>query len=74
MPELQMVVFRVPVDLLAEFDAIVRRLGMSRSEALRQAMKMFVSAARAPRVRKLYAMGKGSRIRAERLDELFSPA
>ncbi len=44
---------RVPSDLLREFDEVAQEHGMSRSEAIREAMKLFIRFSRVPGARKL---------------------
>ncbi len=44
---------RVPSDLLREFDEVAQEHGMSRSEAIREAMKLFIRFSRVPDARKL---------------------
>ena len=61
---------RVPRDLLYEFDLAAQSLGMTRSEAIREAMRLFIRVARAPTVKSLRGMASSSRIPAERLDRL----
>lgn len=44
---------RVPSDLLREFDEVAQEHGMSRSEAIREAMKLFIRFSRVSGVKRL---------------------
>jgi metal-responsive CopG/Arc/MetJ family transcriptional regulator len=64
---------RVPSDLLARFDDVAQEHGMSRSEAIREAMKLFIWFTQAPRAKKLVSILSDSRLDSVKLLELSSP-
>ncbi len=64
---------RVPSDLLQRFDMAAQEHGMSRSEAIREAMRIFIKFSRAPQVKKLRGLLGGSKLSAQQLLDLSSP-
>ncbi|MET1128029.1 MAG: ribbon-helix-helix domain-containing protein [Thermoproteota archaeon] len=57
---------RVPRSLLKEFDSVVQRHGLSRSEAVRDAMKLYIRYLVAPSVQELYG-----RVRSKLSEEVL---
>jgi len=64
---------RVPISLLSIFDSIAQEHGMSRSEAIREAMKLFIHAARSPSAKSLKGLLSGSRLGSELLLDWVAP-
>ncbi|BES82012.1 ribbon-helix-helix domain-containing protein [Pyrodictium abyssi] len=63
---------RVPQELLREFDRVAQEHGLSRSEAIREAMKLFIYYSKAPDVKKLRGLIEAS-IEAEEIDKFVLP-
>ncbi len=61
---------RVPSDLLREFDEVAQAHGMSRSEAIRESMRLFIKYSRAPTVKKVRGIVEGTKISVEKLEKL----
>jgi len=64
---------RVPTELLKRFDVVAQEHGMSRSEAIREAMKLFIKYMQAPAVKKLKAIVSESQLDSAKLLNLTSP-
>jgi len=64
---------RVPSRLLNEFDTVAQEHGMSRSEAIREAMKLFMRYTRAPQARSLKGLVSGSRLDSQLLLDQVAP-
>ncbi len=64
---------RVQSSLLIEFDRAAQQMGMSRSEAIREAMRFFIKYVRAPEARKLKGLMEGSKIPSDKLLSLVFP-
>lgn len=64
---------RVPTDLLQRFDSVAQEHGMSRSEAIREAMRIFIKFSRAPQVRKLRGILSNSKLNTNQLLDISSP-
>ncbi len=62
---------RVPSDLLREFDRIAQEHGLSRSEAIREAMRLYIRYSKAPSVKELKGIAEGTRIPLELLETLL---
>ncbi len=60
---------RLPKDLLEKFDEVVQRHGLSRSEAVREAMKLYIKYLEAPNIENIKSIAKGSRIKVGELEE-----
>ncbi len=65
---------RVPSELLREFDRVAQEHGLSRSEAIREAMRLFIRYSRAPTVKKIRGIVSGSKFSSETLAGMLSPA
>ncbi len=65
---------RVPSELLREFDRVAQEHGLSRSEAIREAMRLFIRYSRAPTVKKIRGIVSGSKLSSEALAGMLSPA
>lgn len=63
---------RVPQELLREFDRVAQEHGLSRSEAIREAMKLFIRYSRAPSVRGLRGIVRAG-VDPEQLDKYILP-
>ncbi|HIQ23422.1 MAG TPA: ribbon-helix-helix protein, CopG family [Pyrodictium delaneyi] len=63
---------RVPQELLQEFDRVAQEHGLSRSEAIREAMKLFIYYSKAPDVKKLRGIIEAD-IEAEEIDKFVLP-
>ena len=63
---------RVPQELLREFDRVAQEHGLSRSEAIREAMKLFIYYSKAPDVKKLRGIIEAD-IEAEEIDKFVLP-
>ncbi|BEP17102.1 hypothetical protein PYJP_04540 [Pyrofollis japonicus] len=63
---------RVPRDLLQEFDRAAQMHGLSRSEAIREAMKLYIRYAKAPEVKKLRGIAEAP-VSADDLDKYVLP-
>lgn len=62
---------RVPSDLLREFDRIAQEHGLSRSEAIREAMRLYIRYRKAPSVKELKGIAEDTRIPLELLEKLL---
>ncbi|RUM47476.1 MAG: hypothetical protein DSY37_02325 [Hyperthermus sp.] len=65
---------RVPSDLLREFDRVAQEHGLSRSEAIREAMRLFIRYSRAPDVKKLRGIVGNAKLSSEELELYVLPA
>ncbi len=63
---------RVPRDLLQEFDKAAQLHGLSRSEAIREAMKLYIRFAKAPEVKKLRGIAEAD-VSPEDIDKFVLP-
>ncbi|ALL01629.1 hypothetical protein Pyrde_1586 [Pyrodictium delaneyi] len=63
---------RVPQELLKEFDRVAQEHGLSRSEAIREAMKLFIYYSKAPDVKKLRGIIE-TKVEADELDKFILP-
>ncbi len=60
---------RVPRRLLELFDEAARRSGLTRSEAVREAMRIYIRLVKSSRLQELRGMLSATRIPAEVLDD-----
>ncbi|NOZ89167.1 MAG: ribbon-helix-helix protein, CopG family [Crenarchaeota archaeon] len=64
---------RVQSDLLIEFDKAAQERGMSRSEAIREAMRLFIKYVRVSEAGKLRGLVEDSKLPSEKLEQLVIP-
>ncbi len=62
---------RLPRELLEKFDEVVQRHGLSRSEAVREAMKLYIKYLEAPSIENIKAIARDSRIRIDELERYY---
>jgi metal-responsive CopG/Arc/MetJ family transcriptional regulator len=60
----------VPPELLREFDRAAQEHGLSRSEAIREAMRLYIRYSRAPEAKSLKGLAAGSKIPVETLEAM----
>ncbi|NPA04994.1 MAG: ribbon-helix-helix protein, CopG family [Crenarchaeota archaeon] len=60
---------RVPRSLLERFDEAARRSGLTRSEAVREAMRLYIKYVKASRLQQLRGLLAATRIPPRELDE-----
>jgi len=68
------VYFRVSKELLEEFTRVARSLGLSRSEAIRRAMELFIERYRGNEktlTEKMRGILKGSKLSSRDLEEMY---
>ena len=65
------VYFRVDEALLEKFTRTAKELGLSKSEALRRAMEMFIESTRSSQTARIRGLVRGSRLGLRELDEAY---